>query len=125
VELAVQAEPRIEIGLRTRVVRARVRLAGGADALRPGMQVDIEGEGVVAASALVAPGDAILFREDSNVVFVIEEGRARLRQVRLGYVTYALAEITAGLKEGDLVVVAGKDGLVEGQRVRVRRIREY
>lgn len=125
VELAPQAEPRLEIGLRTRVVRAKIRLIGDADALRPGLEVDIEGEGTVAASALVAPSDAVFFREDRNAVFVIEDGTARLRQVRLGYVTYALAEIAAGLKEGDLVVVTGKDGLVEGRRVRVTRIREF
>lgn len=121
VDLAPQAELKPDITLRTRIVRARVQLLEGADLLRPGLEVDIEGESTVVGSALVVPSDALLFRENRNTVFVVEGGIARLREVRPGYSTYALTEILGGLGEGDLVVVAGKDGLADGRRVRIVR----
>ncbi len=118
-ELAPQAELKPDAALRTRVVRIKVRLLEGVDLLRPGLEVDVEGEGTMVPEALSVPGDALLFRDNRNVVFLVEGDVARLREVRVGYMTPAAAEILDGLKEGDLVVVGGKDTLQDGRRVRV------
>lgn len=120
-EIAPQAELKLDAALRTRIVRIKVRLVEGADLLRPGLEVDVEGEGTIVTSALSVPGDALLFRENRNMVFVVENGTARLQEVRIGYTTHAVAEIVEGLKEGDQVVVRGKDGLTDGRRVRIVR----
>lgn len=118
-ELAPQAELKQDAALRTRIVRIKVRLLEGMDLLRPGMEVDVEGEGTIASAALSVPSDALLFRDNRNMVFLVEGGIAHLREVKVGYTTHATAEILEGLKEGDLVVVKGKDGLQDGRRVRI------
>ncbi len=118
-ELAPQAELKLDAALRARVVRMKVRLTGGAELLRPGLEVDVEGEGTIVTAALSVPSDALLFRDNRNMVFVVENGVARLREVRIGYTTHAVAEILEGLNEGEQVVVKGKDGLTDGQRVRI------
>lgn len=120
-ELAPQAELKLDAALRTRIVRIKVRLVDGADLLRPGLEVDVEGEGTIVAAALSVPSDALLFQGNRNIVYVVENGTARLREVRVGYTTHAVAEILEGLKEGEQVVVRGKDGLTDGRRVRVVR----
>lgn len=120
-ELAPQAELKQDAALRTRIVRIKVKLLEGSDLLKPGLEVDVEGEGTIVASALSVPGDALLFRENRNMVFLVENGTARLREVKVGYTTHAAVEILEGLKEGDPVVVKGKDGLQDGRRVRVLR----
>ena len=119
VEVAAAAETKIDAALRTRIVRARIRLDEGAELLRPGLEVDVEGDARVVESALVIPSDALVFGETGNIVFVIDRGVARVRDVRVGYTTYAIAEILGGLTEGELVVVTGKDVLADGRRARI------
>jgi RND family efflux transporter MFP subunit len=61
-------------------------------------------------------------REDggSQVVFVHRGGRVERRAVRLGQARGSDQEITAGLSEGEQVVVKGVEGLRDGARVRVK-----
>jgi RND family efflux transporter MFP subunit len=120
-EVAAAAETKIDAALRTRIVRAKIRLDEGAELLRPGLEVDVEGDARVVESALVIPSDALVFGETGNIVFVIDKGVARVRDVRVGYTTYAMTEILRGLTEGELVVVTGKDALADGRRVRIVR----
>jgi hypothetical protein len=52
---------------------------------------------------------------------VVENGVARERAVRTGYQSLEWTEILAGLREGEFVVHKGKEGLTDGQRVRIVR----
>jgi hypothetical protein len=52
-------------------------------------------------------------------VFIVLEGKARLRLVRTGAVVNDTIEILAGLAPGDEVVVAGNAGLTDGQALTV------
>ncbi|MDR7544593.1 MAG: efflux RND transporter periplasmic adaptor subunit [Armatimonadota bacterium] len=120
--LATAAETKPDAAIQTRVVRVTIRLEDGLTLLRPGLEVDVEGTAHVVASALVVPSDAVLLRDDRTAVFVVEDGVAKLREVRPGYSNFVLTEILAGLRDGELVIVRGKDGLADGQRVKIARV---
>ncbi|MEZ4416632.1 MAG: HlyD family efflux transporter periplasmic adaptor subunit [Gemmatimonadota bacterium] len=61
-----------------------------------------------------------LFRRDSRwAVYAVADGRARLRIVEIGHRGQREAEVTAGISEGETVVVYPPDGLREGARVHV------
>lgn len=65
--------------------------------------------------------DAIIPRRalfGSNV-FVVENGRVRLRTVETGFVSLTSVEILKGLKTGDQVIVDDLDRFRDGDRVRV------
>ena len=62
--------------------------------------------------------DAVVPRSDGAIVFVVTDGRALLRRVRLGEAVGNRFEVLEGLAEGDSVVVRGNERLVPGQRVR-------
>ncbi|HYW80321.1 MAG TPA: efflux RND transporter periplasmic adaptor subunit [Thermoguttaceae bacterium] len=68
--------------------------------------------------ALTLPRPA-LFRGTNGKwqVYVVENGRARIRSVDIGMINDQLAEITAGLEAGDQVVVAPESNLTDGARV--------
>jgi HlyD family secretion protein len=71
-----------------------------------------------AAGVLKVPTSA-LFRSGSGWgVFVVEEGRARLREVALGHRGDAEAEVIGGLRGGETVVLYPSDRVGEGVRVR-------
>ena len=64
--------------------------------------------------ALTVPASAIVRRGQLTSVFVVDNGRARLRLVNLNE-----NEVLAGLMETELVVVSPPAGLVDGRRVKV------
>lgn len=66
--------------------------------------------------ALVVPQKAVL---EGDYVFVVENNIARKRQVVLGLQNNEMVEVTSGLEEGELVVIEGNYGLVEGAQVEI------
>jgi len=71
-----------------------------------------------AADALRVPSTA-LFREGEGWrVFVVEGGRARVRELRIGQRAVAATEVLDGLTEGDRVVLFPPDDLQDGSRIK-------
>ena len=71
------------------------------------------------ARTLVVPTSALSTYGQMERLFVVEDGRARLRLVRSGAVIGDEVEILSGLKAGETVVVEGGRTLVDGQPVTV------
>jgi HlyD family secretion protein len=67
--------------------------------------------------ALTVPASALFRRDDGWAVFVVEDGRARLRPVSPGQGSGLLTEITAGLSSGEVVIVHPGEGVDDGVRV--------
>ena len=74
-----------------------------------------EGRGV-----LRVPAGALLRTSAGWQLFVVEDGRARRRDVRIGHVGGADAEVLGGLREGETIVLFPSDKLRDGERVRAR-----
>jgi HlyD family secretion protein len=98
----------------------RISLPDSAEVTSPG--VFARGAVVVTErpQALVIPKDALGDREGRDIVFVVRDGRAQLREVQVGLTDRARAEITSGLASGDQVVLIGMEGLQDGDPVQVR-----
>lgn len=56
-----------------------------------------------------------------NNVYVVENGRVRLRTVETGYISLTSVEILKGLKAGEQVIVDDLDRFRDGDRVRVAK----
>jgi HlyD family secretion protein len=104
--------------LRTRVLRATIVMDSDGAQFRPGMEVDVHGEGTVAERALTIPSRALVTSGDSQSVWLFVGGAVRSVPVKTGAYTFESVQVTEGLKSGDLVVVAPPTGLKDGQRVR-------
>ena len=68
--------------------------------------------------ALIVPVNAIQKAERGDYLFISENGKAKRVNIQTGKVSDGKAEILSGLKAGDKVVVAGTDGLSEGDIVK-------
>lgn len=90
-----------------------------AGVLQPGMfgrmQIDYDRR----ANALAIPRAALLDDDTKPSVFVVREGKAQRVPLTLGYTEGEWAEVRAGLKEGESVVVAGKTAVRDGVAVQV------
>jgi len=88
-------------------------------ALRSGQfaRVLLPGNG---AKTLLIPKSALVPAGQMDRVFVVADGRARLRLVRTGMDHEGMTEILAGLDAGETVVVTNNRLLVDGQELRVQ-----
>jgi len=72
-------------------------------------------------SVLQVPGSALFRRGEAWAVFVLDEGRARLREVEVGHRTPFVVEIVRGLNEHDVVIRNPSDRISAGSRVRTAK----
>jgi len=68
-------------------------------------------------TSLRVPASAVLQRGQMEILFVVENQRARLHLVRTGRRVEDETEILSGLESGDLVVVGNPQLLADGQRL--------
>jgi membrane fusion protein (multidrug efflux system) len=90
-----------------------------APELRPGMFGRIEVVYDQRMDALTVPRVALIEDEGEPAVYIVRDKKAKRTPVRLGYTSGEIAEITSGVKEGDLVVTAGKVAIRDGTEVQV------
>jgi len=99
-----QKDPRIVPDMGVRVSFLEQAKPAAAAATKPGV---------------LAPADAIVQRDGNDVAFVVVDGQARMRALKLGRTLGDDREVLDGLAGGDTVVVAPADTLADGAHVRV------
>ena len=102
----------------TRAVRVRAIIPNADGALKPGMfmTVDLQRD---SGQVLVAPEQSIVPEGSSQYVFVVADGLAEKRIVKLGRRIPGYVVIESGLAEGESVVVQGTHKLRDGSAVDV------
>jgi HlyD family secretion protein len=117
----------------TRMFSAEIKVVNEKGLLRPGMFTRVSLSVDPHADALLVPKEAVLYREEylgnagsskgevhrSHYLFVVEDGRARIRTIVLGHESGTAVEVSKGLKQGEQVVVRGLHQLKDGDRVTV------
>ncbi len=120
----------------TRMSAIEIAVANRAGRLRPGMFAEVTMVVTEADEALLLPLDGVLdeYRyvaygagaqrdQDGGIearVFVVVDGTANLREVRLGIIGTESVQVLEGLVPGEQVVTVGKYQLVDGAAVRVQ-----
>lgn len=101
-------------------VDIRLTVTPVPDFLRQDMTVSVNIETGRRDRAVVVPNDALRMVEgDAAELWLVVDGRATRRRVRLGLRGLTQTEITAGLRAGDRVLADGQAPVQEGDRVRV------
>jgi HlyD family secretion protein len=72
------------------------------------------------ANRLLVPLGGVHRLEEGWAAYVVDDGRARLRQVTIGGRNGSEAEVVDGLREGERVVLYPTDRVEGGVRVRER-----
>jgi multidrug efflux system membrane fusion protein len=105
---------------RTRSVECKARVLDPPADLKPGfsglVKIVLEERG----DAILVPASAVRPTERGFVAYVIEEGKARERPLKLGIRTLDdRVEVLAGVNEGETIAVGGVAVLEEGREVEV------
>ena len=78
------------------------------------------GHAVGGTSALRIPASAVVLRGQMELVFVVSEGKARLRIVKTGERVGDAVEVVSGVEAGETLVIENASDLVDGQLLEVR-----
>lgn len=107
---------------RSRSLVAEARLLAADDRLRPGMFVQVRLVTERAAEVVVVPREAVYSVAGLNKLFLIRDGRAVEKRVRLGTGFEGWVEVRDGaLAPGELVAVSRLPDLVDGAAVRLQQ----
>lgn len=70
--------------------------------------------------ATVVPVGALFRRGDAWNVFVVEDGRAHIRQIQIAHLSAGLANVAEGVRPGEIVVLYPPAALAEGSRIKLQ-----
>lgn len=102
--------------------RVTVEISFGTEQrIRLGSDVDVEITVERKANVLRVPDLAVFEKDRKNHVYIIEGGKAVLREVKTGLEGEDFIEIISGLSKGDSVIVSPSDDISEGVRVKEQK----
>ena len=107
--------PSIDEKNRSLVAEAEVRNEGGL--LKPGMFARVQVTADEAGAALMVPEKSVVSLAGVNKVFVVDNGRAVERKVKLGTRDGGMIEVVEGVKSGERVITSNTDKLADGSAV--------
>jgi membrane fusion protein (multidrug efflux system) len=91
----------------------------GKGKLRPGLFASVYLETQTREDVLVIPREALVLDSLGDTVYVMANGVAERREVRLGVRDADSVEVLEGLAEGEQLIVLGQEGLADGTPVMV------
>ena len=72
-------------------------------------------------NSISIPLYAVISRNNSNIVYIINDHKAHLREVELGLLEGWRVEVIKGLTAGEKVIVVGHRSVNDGEKVNVVR----
>ncbi|MDD5171100.1 MAG: efflux RND transporter periplasmic adaptor subunit [Syntrophales bacterium] len=106
---------------RTRSLQVEALVPNSNDTLKSGLFARVILYTGVPRETVAIPITAILYEASDLKVFIVENGRAVERPIRVGQKFGQSMEITEGLKGGEMLVVTGQNNLAKGVKVDVAR----
>ncbi len=108
-----------QIDTATGTLRMKAQFDNADDGLFPNQFVNARLHLNTLDGAVTIPIDAVQYGSKGTYVYVIEEGKAKMRSIKLGALEGARTSVIEGLSEGEQIVLEGIDRLWEGKDVKV------
>lgn len=105
---------------RVNVISDIIEMPKDGQSMGDGFRVDAKFVIWEGASVLRVPVSSLFRHSDGWAVFVVSDGRAQRRALRVGHTNGLFAEVVSGVTEGELVIARPDDAISEGVRVRAR-----
>ncbi len=108
-------------------VQVKVKILNPDSYLRPEMNAKVTflnkeiPVAAVAPTRIMIPRSAVIDRSGQPLVFVVEQGKAAAREVKLGAGDDTSVEVTSGLKAGEELIISELDKLQVGAAVRAKK----
>ena len=104
----------------TKTFRVKVVVDNSDGRIRPGMLARVSVVRRNLPEALAVPLHTIVDKGGERLVYVVEDGLVRAKQVELGVIAGENIQILSGLVAGDQVITGGQEAVEEGVKVVIR-----
>jgi RND family efflux transporter MFP subunit len=101
----------------TRTLQTEIDVPNGEGMLAPGTYCEVELQIPRKAESLVVPAEAVIFTRNGLSVAIVENGTVHLRALTVVRDRGTTIEVSAGVKEGDQVILNPPSDIVEGRMV--------
>ena len=109
------------ISSETRTFKGKLVIDNKDLLIRPGMFVKADIVTESHSSTIVIPKNIVRNERNRRVVFVVDQGIARAKNIRLGLEDKNTVEVLGGLEKNDQLVIRGFETLRDGSRVKIQR----
>jgi membrane fusion protein, multidrug efflux system len=107
----------------TRTIKARAKIPNPGGDLIPGAFAKVEITLEELPDAIVIPSGAVIPRINDEIVYLCQNGLARMAPVTTGIRTDSGTQITQGLTLGDTLIISGLLQLADGKAVQITTLR--
>lgn len=104
---------------RTQLYSIKINVENKDGKIKPGMFANVEIPLEEKNSVLSVPSESVIIKDDKNIVYILEDNKARERKIAIGLDTGREVEVLEGLKEGDMVIIKGQNYVKDGGIVKV------
>ena len=109
------------ISAETRTFKGKLMIDNKKMLIRPGMFVKADIVTESHSSTIIIPKNIVRNDRNRRTVFVVDQGIARAKQVRLGLEDKTSVEVLSGLDKDDQLVIRGFETLRDGSKVKIQR----
>lgn len=107
----------------TKNMAAEIEIPNPDLELRPGMYASVKIDLQRKSDALLVPSEAIITEKNQSSVFTVVDGKVRKAAVKTGFDDGISVELLDGVTSNDLVILAGKQSISDGQQVHAMEVR--
>jgi HlyD family secretion protein len=106
------------LGVNQKRVTVKIKIDGASDLIKPGYSLDVRIITDSKDSVIVVPDSSVFDYEGKDCVFVVENGKAKLRHISLGMEGDGSVEVLSGLEEGEIILSRPDNSIFEGSRIK-------
>jgi HlyD family secretion protein len=107
-----------DLGIEQKRIKVEIQLEDNTIELKPGYELEVKIIIDRNENGLLIPEDAVFEVDNKDYVFVVEDSKATLREVKIGIKSKKQVEVLDGLKEGDIVILSPDKNLDNGVKVK-------
>lgn len=108
------------LGVNQKRVPVTIELNDTAGLLKPGYDLDIKVITEVKKDTLIIPDTSVFDYKGNSCVFVVDNGKAVIKQIKKGIESEKLIEVISGLKSGEKVLLKPDNNIKEGMKIKAK-----
>jgi len=107
------------LGVNQKRVQVTIEISDDANLLKPGYDLDIKVITGTKSDTLVIPDSSVFDYKGNSCVFVVDNGKAVIRQIKKGIESEKTIEVVDGLNEGDRIIIKPDNNTTEGMKIKL------
>ena len=107
------------LGVNQKRVSVTIEINDDVNLLKPGYDLDIKIITEMKSDTLVVPDSSVFDYKGNSCVFIVDSGKAVIRDIKKGIESEKTIEVVEGLNEGDRIILKPDNNITEGMKIKL------